>query len=121
MVGAHQIENAIAALAAINLLEERGEVRIQKDKLYSGLRKAKQIGRFEVLTAGREAGCDHRRRTQSGRREGTARCDEDLLPISTHFDGDGNARRQGYDRHFAKLPRYHDGFYRHRACESAQR
>lgn len=51
MVGAHQIENAIAALATINLLEERGEVRIQKDKLYSGLRKAKQIGRFEVLTA----------------------------------------------------------------------
>ncbi len=51
MVGVHQIENAIAALAAINLLEERGEVRIQKDKLYSGLRKAKQIGRFEVLTA----------------------------------------------------------------------
>lgn len=40
MVGAHQIENAIAALAAINLLEERGEVRIQKDKLYSGRCKA---------------------------------------------------------------------------------
>ena len=51
MVGEHQIENAIAALAAINLLEERGDVQIQRDKLYSGLQKAKQIGRFEVLTA----------------------------------------------------------------------
>lgn len=51
MVGEHQIENAIAALSAINLLEERGDVQIQKDKLYSGMQKAKQIGRFEVLTA----------------------------------------------------------------------
>ena len=51
MVGEHQIENAIAALSAINLLEERGDVQIQRDKLYSGMQKAKQIGRFEVLTA----------------------------------------------------------------------
>ena len=51
MAGEHQIENAIAALAAISLLEERGELCIRKEKLYSGFRKAKQIGRFEVLTA----------------------------------------------------------------------
>ncbi len=51
MVGEHQIENAIVALVTINLIEERGDVRIKKEKLYSGLQKAKQIGRFEVMTA----------------------------------------------------------------------
>ena len=108
MVGAHQIENAIAALAAINLLEERGEVRIQKDKLYSGLRKAKQIGRFEVLTA------------------------PDAKPVVI-IDGahnpDGAKVLRDAMKTFCPSQRIlmvtgmladKDGLYRHRACESAQ-
>ncbi len=50
MVGRHQIENAIAAIAAINIMEERGDLKISKSALLDGLKKAKQNGRFEIMT-----------------------------------------------------------------------
>ena len=50
MVGKHQIENAIVAIAAINIMEERGVLQISKAALFRGLKKAKQNGRFEVMT-----------------------------------------------------------------------
>lgn len=51
MAGRHQIENAVAAMCAINIMEERGDVSVSKGALYDGLKKAKQPGRFELMSA----------------------------------------------------------------------
>ena len=49
MIGLHQVENAICALTTIKILEKEKVIRINKDKVYAGIRKAKQIGRLEIL------------------------------------------------------------------------
>ena len=55
MPGAHQIKNAICALSALNILEERGELSLHRDAIYKGFRDARQIGRLEVMsTMGRK-------------------------------------------------------------------
>ena len=54
MTGEHQAQNLKAALAAIEILRKAGKISITKDELYSGLEKAAQPGRFEVLRNGSE-------------------------------------------------------------------
>lgn len=49
MVGEHQIENAKVALVAMEILRKMKHITIERSKLYEGLKKAKQIGRFEVI------------------------------------------------------------------------
>ncbi|HYE67689.1 MAG TPA: folylpolyglutamate synthase/dihydrofolate synthase family protein [Anaerovoracaceae bacterium] len=49
MIGNHQIGNAICALTVIEVLKKKELVRLDPAKLYSGFRKAKQTGRFELL------------------------------------------------------------------------
>lgn len=49
MIGAHQIGNAVCALTVLEVLRRENLIRLDKDKLYSGFRKAKQAGRFEIL------------------------------------------------------------------------
>ena len=49
MIGAHQIQNAMTALAAIEALRKAGRVNIKKIGLYRGLKKARLPGRFEIL------------------------------------------------------------------------
>ncbi|HML38425.1 MAG TPA: folylpolyglutamate synthase/dihydrofolate synthase family protein [Bacillota bacterium] len=49
MLGSHQIGNAVCALAALEVLKQRSLVNLDREKLYSGFRKAKQTGRFEIL------------------------------------------------------------------------
>ena len=49
MTGEHQIKNAVAALAALCILEERGEIDLPRTALYEGFKAAKQPGRLEVL------------------------------------------------------------------------
>ena len=51
MLGEHQIKNAICALAALSIIEERGDVSIHRDDIYKGFKAAKQIGRLEVMSA----------------------------------------------------------------------
>lgn len=51
MLGEHQIKNAICALTALNILEERGDVTLHRDAIYRGLKAARQTGRFEVMSA----------------------------------------------------------------------
>lgn len=51
MLGEHQIKNAICALSALNILEERGDVALHRDAIYRGLKAARQTGRFEVMSA----------------------------------------------------------------------
>ncbi len=49
MLGDHQIENAMAALTALEVMRKAGQIRIERTKLYQGLYRAKQIGRFEIM------------------------------------------------------------------------
>ncbi len=51
MLGEHQIKNAICALAALSIMEERGDVSLHRDDIYKGFEAAKQIGRLEVMSA----------------------------------------------------------------------
>ncbi|MDY3240429.1 MAG: folylpolyglutamate synthase/dihydrofolate synthase family protein [Anaerovoracaceae bacterium] len=52
MPGEHQIKNAVAALAALCILEERGDIDLPRTALYEGFKAAKQPGRLEVLDGG---------------------------------------------------------------------
>lgn len=49
MIGAHQIRNAVCALTVLEVLKKEGLITLERDKLYSGFRKAKQAGRFEIM------------------------------------------------------------------------
>ena len=49
MMGHHQVDNAIAAVTALLLLEKEGKVELKNDALSRGMSKAKQIGRFEIM------------------------------------------------------------------------
>jgi dihydrofolate synthase/folylpolyglutamate synthase len=49
MIGFHQISNAICALTVLEVLKKDKSIRLDQDKLYSGLRKARQAGRLEIL------------------------------------------------------------------------
>lgn len=49
MIGAHQVGNAVCALTVLTVLEKNGQLRLDRDKLFAGFRKARQTGRFEVL------------------------------------------------------------------------
>lgn len=51
MSGKHQIDNARAALAALNIMEMNGDISISREALYEGFKTAKQIGRFETMSA----------------------------------------------------------------------
>ncbi len=50
MSGRHQIKNAIAALAALNVMESNGDVILSEDAIYTGFKLAKQKGRFEIMS-----------------------------------------------------------------------
>lgn len=50
MLGEHQVKNAGAAVAALCIMEENGDVKIPREALYSGLKKAQQNGRFELMS-----------------------------------------------------------------------
>ena len=62
MVGRHQAENLKTALATIEILRQAGEVKIERSKLYAGLEKAIQPGRFEVI-CGRDLAANGERLT----------------------------------------------------------
>ena len=49
MMGNHQVDNAIAAVTALLLLEQEGKIQLNGDALSRGMSKAKQIGRFEIM------------------------------------------------------------------------
>ncbi|MDO4869061.1 MAG: folylpolyglutamate synthase/dihydrofolate synthase family protein [Bacillota bacterium] len=65
MVGRHQAENLKTALATIEILRKAGELNIERSKLYAGLQKAIQPGRFEVIL-GRELAANGERLTLLG-------------------------------------------------------
>ncbi len=49
MLGKHQIQNATAALIALEVLQREDKIQLTDDALLTGFRKAKQIGRFEIM------------------------------------------------------------------------
>lgn len=50
MCGEHQVENALCALAAIEILRKSGIIKLDRKQLDKGLLKAMQPGRFEVFS-----------------------------------------------------------------------
>ena len=50
MAGRHQTENIKTALAALEILRKKGQIRLQRDRLYEGILKARQPGRLEVMS-----------------------------------------------------------------------
>jgi folylpolyglutamate synthase/dihydrofolate synthase len=50
MAGDHQVSNATAALYALTLMEQQGKVAISMKAISEGMKKAKQIGRFEIMS-----------------------------------------------------------------------
>ena len=51
MAGDHQIENAVTALTAIEILRKSSIIEVERSKLYEGFERAVQKGRFEVVGA----------------------------------------------------------------------
>lgn len=49
MAGRHQAENLKTALAVIEVLRRKRAIKVEREALYRGLRKAVQPGRFEIL------------------------------------------------------------------------
>jgi len=49
MIGEHQIENAKVAIIAMELLRKSNKVKVERSKLYDGIKNAKQFGRFEIM------------------------------------------------------------------------
>lgn len=50
MVGRHQTENLKTALATLEILRKSGAVKLDREALYEGLKRARQPGRFEVIS-----------------------------------------------------------------------
>src|SRR5665648_1297517 len=50
MVGGHQVENAKVALIAIELLRKMKKIKVERSKLYNGIKNARQSGRFEIMS-----------------------------------------------------------------------
>ena len=50
MVGRHQAENLKTALATVEILRKSGAVKLDREALYEGLKRARQPGRFEVIS-----------------------------------------------------------------------
>lgn len=50
MVGRHQAENLKTALATLETLRKSGAVKLDREALYEGLKRARQPGRFEVIS-----------------------------------------------------------------------
>ncbi len=49
MLGEHQIENCMTALAALEVMRRARQIKVERSRLYAGLARAKQIGRLEVM------------------------------------------------------------------------
>ena len=50
MVGRHQAENLKTALATLEILRKSGAVKLDREALSEGLKRARQPGRFEVIS-----------------------------------------------------------------------
>lgn len=55
MTGNHQGENLKTALTIIEILRKQRKIKVERSKLYEGLKKAVQPGRFEVIAGGKRA------------------------------------------------------------------
>ncbi len=69
MVGRHQAENLKTALAALEILRKSGAVKLDREALYAGLKRARQPGRFEIIGGSAPAadcGCEDCRADGAG-------------------------------------------------------
>lgn len=50
MIGMHQVANAICALTTLEVLRKQGSLQLDNKNIYSGMKKARHSGRFEVMS-----------------------------------------------------------------------
>lgn len=50
MIGLHQVDNAVCALAAIQILQSKKTITLNDQQVYNGIVKARQTGRLEILS-----------------------------------------------------------------------
>ena len=85
MVGRHQAENLKTALATLEILRKSGAVKLDREALYEGLKRARQPGRFEVISEDPLAIIDGAH-NEAGRRlagtHGTALCRKKILLVA---------------------------------------
>ncbi len=102
MAGDHQIQNALTALYTLEILRKKREIKVERGRLYAGLKAAFQPGRFEIFDeydppvildgAHNEAGAAALEATMSGRYERPLMvvgilADKDREAILGHFCG----------------------------------
>lgn len=49
MVGKHQVQNVLTALVTLELLRKAEVIKVERSRLYAGLKNTKQIGRYEII------------------------------------------------------------------------
>ncbi len=49
LIGEHQVKNAITALACVEYLRKNGIIKVTKENLYNGFKKARNKGRLEIF------------------------------------------------------------------------
>ncbi|HIU24907.1 MAG TPA: bifunctional folylpolyglutamate synthase/dihydrofolate synthase [Candidatus Copromorpha excrementigallinarum] len=54
MAGCHQAGNLRTALATLEILRRTGKIKVDREKLYRGLKEARQPGRFEMISDGND-------------------------------------------------------------------
>jgi len=52
MVGEHQIQNALTALTALEIIRKSGAIKLGMQELLAGMKKARNIARFEIFGEG---------------------------------------------------------------------
>ncbi len=50
MPGDHQIQNLMTAVTALEVLRKERKIKVERSRLYEGLKTARQIGRFEMIS-----------------------------------------------------------------------
>jgi len=51
MIGEHQVKNAVTALATLEVLRKTEKIKVERSRLYAGMKRANQFGRFEIISA----------------------------------------------------------------------
>ncbi|MCR5482636.1 MAG: bifunctional folylpolyglutamate synthase/dihydrofolate synthase [Clostridia bacterium] len=50
MPGDHQIQNLLTAVTALEVLRKERKIKVERSRLYAGLKRARQLGRFEMIS-----------------------------------------------------------------------
>ena len=104
MVGRHQAENLKTALATLEILRKSGAVKLDREALYAGLKRARQPGRFEIISGSAPAEDDGSEGCLAGGAGGSKDCDagKPLVIIDgAHNEAGAQALQETMAQYFA--------------------